>query len=146
MADVYPCVMYYCLEKEVETTLTIPWYEGLVFAIDRFRSDEERFGVGLTAEITTNEAGTVYLGSASRKGAAYLAYVPPAAAGADRQNRRYVSGGSDSAGFAEFHLFYPDCPSYLNEYETMSWPRARDLALSFAKHGEWPADIEWVVR
>ena len=30
--------------------------------------------------------------------------------------------------------------------EAVAGPRARDLALLFAKHGEWPADVEWVVR
>ncbi len=146
MGEVFPCVLSYCLEYEVEATLTCPSLDGLAFAIDRFRADEERFGVGLTAMLATAGVGTLYIGSCSRKGAARLAYATQAeteAAGPRLPRGRSVAGGADAAGAAEFHLFYPDCPAYLSQYETMPWPRARGLALGFAERGEWPSGVEW---
>jgi hypothetical protein len=146
MGEVFPCVLSYCLEHEVGVELTCPAVDGLTFALDRFRADEERFGVGLTAVLTTAEVGTLFIGSHARMGAAHLGYATQADTEAARPRlplSRSVAGGAAATGAAWFHLFYPDCPVTLSQYETLPWPRARGLALGFAERGEWPADVEW---
>jgi hypothetical protein len=101
MGEVFPCVLSYCLEHEVEVELTCPAVDGLAFALDRFRADEERFGVGLTAVLTTAEVGTLFIGSHARMGAAHLGYANQADTEAARPRlplSRSVAGGAAATG------------------------------------------------
>ncbi|WP_149115147.1 hypothetical protein [Limnoglobus roseus] len=98
------------------------------------------------AVLTTYEVGIVFIGSCSRKGAAYVAYATQAEADAAKPGLprgRSVAGGEAAAGAAEFHLFYPDCPAHVSHYETLPWPRARELVLAFTGSGVWPAEVDW---
>ena len=145
----FPCELTYCIDFEVEASFKCAFGPALAYALDRFRADEVRFSVGLMAVLTTSGAGTVFIGSCSRKGAAYLGYatqVETVSAKPGFPRGRSVAGGEASAGFAEFHLFYPDCPAYVSEYATMQWPRARGLVLEFAERGAWPSEVEWFDR
>jgi hypothetical protein len=137
------------MEEETEVLLRCPFLSSLERALDRFRGDEERFGVGLKAILTTESAGMLFIGSNSRKSAACLSYASQEDVDAAKPRlprSRSVAGGNEAVGFAEFHLFYPDCPSYMSEYETLPWPRVRELVLAFAAMGAWPSQTHWFDR
>jgi hypothetical protein len=122
MTEVFPCELTYCIEEEIEVLLRCPFLSSLELALDRFRGDEERFGVGLKAILTTKSMGILLIGSNSRKNAACLSFASQHdvdAAQPRLPRTRSVAGGKDTASFAEFHLFYPDCASYMSEYETL---------------------------
>lgn len=149
MTEVFPRELSYCIDEEIEVLLKCPSLSSLAFALDRFREDEERFAVALKSVLTTVSAGMLFIGSNSRKNAACLSCASQAdveAAEPRLPRSRSIAGGEEAAGFAEFHLFYPDCPSYMSEYETMPWPRVRELVLAFAATGVWPSQTPWFDR
>lgn len=146
MTIFFPCELAYYIEEEIEISLKCPALSSLEYALDRFRQDEERIGVGLMARLTTLDSGFMYIGCHSRKSAAFLSYASPQSvldAGSDLPRARSVLGNNRIVGIAEFHLFYPDCPAYVSEYQVLDWPLARQLVLQFAELRYWSAEVLW---
>ena len=67
------------------------------------------------------------VGLNARAGAGCLGYATPAAVERERpevpHDRRWVVGGAVAAERAEFHWFFPDCPSTLRRLLLLPPPR-----------------------
>ncbi len=144
---VFPCKFSYCLEEEIIALYELPFDSSLTFALERFRQDEARCSFGLMAVLETAGHGAVFLGMNARAGASCLGYVTPAAIERvtpwDVHDRQWVVGGVVAAERAEFHWFFPDCPSTLRRRLLLSPPQTIELVVGFAASGVWPANLVW---